>query len=118
MNGDLKLKVIAEEIKEILKKHDVAGAVALHTPGHGEYFVTLNPSYSCVYQVKDEEIRLYAKKADFATIEEYTEKVTNSSNMLVLLTDCLGTLFMNTANISKMLDEKINAVHSKREGSV
>lgn len=52
MQFDPKLKVAMEEIKAVLKKHDIAGVVVLHNNdgpghGHGEYAMVLDPSYSC-----------------------------------------------------------------------
>lgn len=49
MQYNPKLKKAMEEIKDILDKHDIAGAVVLHTPGHGEYLFKIDPSYSCAF---------------------------------------------------------------------
>lgn len=43
-----KLKKAMEEIKAILKKHDIAGSVVLHAPGFSEYLNHINTSYSCL----------------------------------------------------------------------
>lgn len=42
-----RLKVARAEIEAIIQKHDLAGAVVLHTPGMAEWFYQVNPSYSC-----------------------------------------------------------------------
>jgi hypothetical protein len=42
-----KLKTAMEEIKAVLKKHDIAGFVVLHTPGFSEFLNHLVTSYSC-----------------------------------------------------------------------
>ena len=81
------LKIAAEEIKEVLRKHNLAAAVALHSPGHGEYFVHLNPSYSCAYMYQDNEVRFYSKAADYKTPTEQLEKQADTANMLKLLTE-------------------------------
>jgi len=49
MQYDPKLKKAMEEIKDILNKHDIAGAVVLHSPGFGEHFIKVDPSYSCAF---------------------------------------------------------------------
>lgn len=108
----IKLKVVAEEIKEILRKHDVAGAVALHTPGHGEHFLHFNPSYSCAYMINDNEVRFYAKKADYKTLEEHQQKIADTSNMLRLLMDLSGINFMGLEHLSKSLDSITGAEHT------
>jgi hypothetical protein len=109
----IKLKVVAEEIKEILRKHDVAGAVALHTPGHGENFIHLNPSYSCAYMINDNEIRFYAKIADYKTPEEQQQKVADTSNMLKMLLDLSGINFMGLDQLSKILYSATGIKHGK-----
>ena len=43
-----RLKISRTEIEAVLKKHDLAGAVVLHTPGMSEFFYDISPSYSCV----------------------------------------------------------------------
>lgn len=45
-----KLKIAMEEIKAILKKHDIGACVMLHTPGHMEYLNHIDPSYSAITQ--------------------------------------------------------------------
>lgn len=110
---EIKLKVVAEEIKEILRKHDVAGAVALHSPGHGEHFIHINPSYSCAYMYDDNEIRFYSKKADYKTPEEQWQKQADTSNMLRILTDCIGFNFLGCEHLSSEFDKVTGAEHTK-----
>lgn len=42
-----KLKKAMEEIKTILKKYDLGAMVVIHTPGHSEFVLKVDPSYSC-----------------------------------------------------------------------
>lgn len=44
-----RLKVARAEIEAIIQKHDLAGAVVLHTPGMAEWFYQVNPSYSVLH---------------------------------------------------------------------
>jgi len=59
-----KLKVAMEEIKAILAKNDIAGMVLLHTPGHGEYFIKVDPTYSCAF-IENEKLRIRSKLAEY-----------------------------------------------------
>lgn len=111
MNGDVKLKIVAEEIKEILKKHDVAGAIVLHTPGYGEYLFHLNTSYSCAYRYLEDQVRFYSKRADFKTVEEQKKKSEDTSNMLKILTDCTAFNFGQLHTMSQSFDEMTGAEH-------
>lgn len=111
---EIKLKVAAEEIKEILKKHDLAGTIGLHSPGYGEYFIHLGPSYSCAYIYTDDEVHFYSKRRDFATAEEHEEKKKNTANMLHVLTDLSGINFLNLENFKKKFDDLTGAEHSSQ----
>ena len=110
-SAETKLKIVAEEIKEILRKHDLAGAVALHSPGHGEYFVHLNPSYSCAYIYNDNEIRLYSKIEDYKSKSDQIQKQSDTANMLKILTDITALNFAFLHEISKVADIEFGAVH-------
>lgn len=110
---EIRLKEVAEEIKEILRKHDMAGAVALHLPGHGEHFVHLNPSYSCAYIYNDNEVRFYSKKEDYKSREEQIEKQRKTSNMLRILADVTAFNFGNIDYMSSQFDLLTEAEHTK-----
>jgi hypothetical protein len=103
---ETRLKIAAEEIKEILRKHDMAG-------GYGEHFVHLNPSYSCAYLYNDDEIRFYSKKEDYKSVEEQIEKQRKTSNMLRILADITAFNFGSMNYISKKFDELTGAEHTQ-----
>ena len=68
MTPQTKLKAAMEDIKEVCRKYDIAGAVVLHTtPGNGEFALILNPSYSCAYATTDDTINFYSKSKDYAS---------------------------------------------------
>jgi hypothetical protein len=108
---ETKLKVAAEEIKEILRKYDIAGAVSLHSPGHGEHFLHLNPSYSCASIVSDKEIRFYSKLKDYKSKEEQMQKQEDTVNMCHILSHITGINFMILEGCSRKLDDKTGAEH-------
>ena len=112
MSPELKLKTAAEEIKEILNKHDIAASMVLHTPGHGEFLNHILTSYSCAYQYEDESIRFYSKREDFDTQEEQFKQQESTANILRILTDLIGRNFMMLEPLSKKFDELTNAEHS------
>jgi hypothetical protein len=110
---EIKLKVAAEEIKEILRKHDIAAVVTLHSPGHGEYFFHLNPSYSCAYVYNDNELRFYSKKEDYNSPEEQFEKQNATVNMMRILTDLAGMNYMMLEPLTRKIEEITQATHTK-----
>lgn len=59
-----RLKVARAEIEAVMRKHDLAGAVVLHTPGMAEFFYDIRPSYSCIF-VDGQMLRVRSKAADY-----------------------------------------------------
>lgn len=82
-----KLKKAMELIKDILKDNDIAGIVVLHTPGHSEFLMGLETSYSCA-KFEGDTLRVKAKLADFnGDKEAWALKMATTSNMLSLLSE-------------------------------
>lgn len=108
-----KLKKAMEQIKAILKEHDIAAMVVLHTPGHSEYVIRIDPSYSCAKFEGEDRIRVKAKlKEDFAGDKNAWEQtLSDTSNMLSLIGEVGARVSMSILEISKTVDEKINAEH-------
>lgn len=103
-----KLKKAAEEIKEILKRYDIAALVVLHTPGHSEFVCELQPSYSCA-SFEGNFLRIKAKKADYPTLEAWKQKATDTANMLHHLSTTCGEQVMALCELSKRVDDTIQA---------
>lgn len=100
-----------EEIKDVLRKHDISASIALHTPGHGEFLNYFLTTYSCAYQYEDDSIRFYAKRKDFKTSKEHVAKLRDTSNMLHILTQLTAQNFMMLEPLSKKIDGLTNAEH-------
>ncbi|RDY57697.1 hypothetical protein [Flagellimonas nanhaiensis] len=111
MSPELKLKTAAEEIKDILRKHDIAASIVLHTPGHGEYLNHILTSYSCAYQYQDDSIHFYSKKKDFKSVEEQAKQQGETANMLHILSKLTGENFMMLHSMSEKFDSITNAEH-------
>lgn len=105
-----KLKNAAEEIKAILKKYDIAGAVALHTPGYAEFVLELTPSYSCA-TVHQDHIRFKAKKEDYNDALKHHKVIEDTSNMMTLLSETVAKNAMMLINVSEQLDKVTGAEH-------
>ena len=48
-----RLRAIAQEISELLARHDIAGCVTLQAPDSAEYVIRLTPSWSCLSLEKE-----------------------------------------------------------------
>lgn len=69
---DPKLKFAAEEIKEILKKHDILASMLLVSPSHVEYLFHIESSWSVMRFEGGKDasgIRFRSKKEDFPSKE-------------------------------------------------
>lgn len=105
-----KLKNAAEEIKAILKKYDIAGAIALHTPGNTEFVLELTPSYSCA-TVNQDHIRFKAKKEDYNDELKRHKVIEDTSNMMAGLSETVARNAMMLINVSEQLDKITGAEH-------
>lgn len=116
-----KLKVAMNEIKEILDKHDVAGLVILHTPGHGEHFAKINPSYSCAFidqTPQAEGVRVRAKLSDFNGDSAKRHKVvTDTVNMFQILTDLTALRASQLIDIMEMLKRNLEISKTGGKGT-
>lgn len=72
------------DIKKLIEDADVGATVVLHTPGYAEYFIKIDPSYSCA-KVDGDQIRIVAKAADFKNQEDQARKIADTANMFSLL---------------------------------
>lgn len=111
-----KLKAAMEEIKAVIKKHDIAAFVVLHTPGFSEYFTEITPSYSCArFEAGGSAIRIRAKvQEDFGgNTKAHEDALRNTSNMLRLLSTTGGRISANLFDISERFDKHIDAEHDQ-----
>lgn len=99
-----KLKKAMEEIKSILKRHDIGGYVILHTPGHSEYLHSLFPSYSCIKPVGD-EIRIRARlKEDFnGDKDAMIKKLEDTVNLVSLIATVSGNTSLSMCDLMDRL---------------
>lgn len=107
-----KLKKAAEEIKQILQKYDIAGNVVLHTPGYSEYLIYITPTYSCAC-IENDMLCFRAVKEDYnnnAMIRN--QKITDTSNMLRLLSDTAGINALALLEAANQLDSIVGANHT------
>jgi hypothetical protein len=63
-NRKLEVEKALSEVKQIMDKYDISGAIVLHTPEISLSTVKIDPSWSCAKQVED-EVKIRAKLEDF-----------------------------------------------------
>lgn len=106
------LKKAAEEIKAILSKYDIAGSVALHIPGHSEFILEITPSYSCA-KLTQGSIHFKAKKEDFNNELLRQRVISDTANMMNLLSETTAHNAMQLINVSEAFDKIVGAEHGK-----
>lgn len=84
-----KLKKAMEEIKSVLKKHDIAGFVVIHTPGFSENLNHITPSYSCAKMVT-EGIQFKIESAKVGGKENATKIANDTYNMITHFADVIA----------------------------
>lgn len=124
MDYNPKLKKAMAEIKGILEKYDVAGAILLHTPGHTEHLLKIDTSYSCAFFAPDltgpgDYLRLRARlQEDFNGDKEKQKQVIHSTtDMFCGLQDLLLLHSKNVASVVDMLKSKFHIDHSSSGGT-
>lgn len=101
-----KLKAAMEEIKAILKKHDIAGFVVIHTPGFSEYLNEVSPSYSCA-KIEESQIRFKVKASEVGGPERAREIANETFNMITHFADMTAQHAMMYIAAKDMLKTKL-----------
>lgn len=109
-----RLKVARTEIEAVLKKHDLAGVVVLHTPGMSEFFYDIRPSYSCIWiDEVASVVRMKSLARDYGNdVAAQVLDQAASANMVEAFADNLrqaGGMFLMVRHI---VNEKFNAEHT------
>lgn len=113
-----KLKKVMAKIQAILNEEDIAGSVVLHTPGHAEYFMKVDPSYSCA-KIEGDMLRIKAKlQEDFQGDKKaWTKKMTDTVNMISLMADSNLHNGNSLVEMMKLLREKFEIEETDHDHS-
>lgn len=88
---DPKLKKAAEEIKSILRKHDIAGVVVLASASHMEFVRHLEADWLALkIEVVNGKtaVRFRCKRADYPTKEAWEKQMKDTIGTLIGFLDC------------------------------
>jgi hypothetical protein len=109
-----RLKVARTEIEAILKKHDLAGAVVLHTPGMTEFFYDVQPSYSCAWiDDAQQRVRVKSLAADYGgdTAAQQHDQAATANLFHGLASDLSGAAMM-FREVATFVDRATRAWHT------
>lgn len=111
-----RLKVARLEIEALLKKHDLAGVVVLHTPGMSEFFYDVRPSYSCMW-IDDvaSAVRVKSLAADYGGDRQaQLHDQAATANMAAAMADNLLQAAKMFAHVQRFVDHATRAEHTPR----
>lgn len=109
-----RLKIARTEIEAVLKKHDLAGVVVLHTPGMSEFFYDIRPSYSCLWiDEKVGMLRMKSLASDYGNnLDAQRLDQAASANMVEAFADNLGQAGGMFRMVREIVNEKFGAEHT------
>lgn len=107
---DPKLKIVKDEILEVLKKHDIAGTFCLTSATHGEFFGHF-PTWSIFKLGEGQALHIVHK----GSIEDKEGRVLASAH---LVQSTLESLQIMTGNYSMILRELEKHMIVENKGSV
>lgn len=109
-----RLKLARTEIEAVLKKHDLAGVVVLHTPGMSEFFYDIQPSYSCVsIDEAAERVHIKSKLEQYggdAQTQRHDQAAT--ANMTESIADNLMQAAPMFRYVAGMVNKAVGAEHT------
>lgn len=123
-----KLKKAMEEIKEIVKKYDIAAMVSLHSidgvpqkddkgnthaMGYSEFLCHIDPSYSAA-TLKDNKFQVKNKPEHYTSRDARDIKIASTHNMLTHLYETTGMLFANLDNMKKAMSKVVEEMPGYR----
>ena len=103
--ADQDLKEAMEEIKTIMNRADIGGAVILSTENNLEYYYGLSPSWSII-SIQDGEIKVKAQKENYASTEAQKKAVTDSANMALGIENMMRMMQLNMAQITRIFRKR------------
>lgn len=112
-----RLKVARLEIEAVLKQHDLAAVVVLHTPGMAEFFYDIRPSYSvCSIDEKVPMVRIASKldRDHGGDVAKQQRDHAATANMTASLAGELGHAALMFLGVDKVVTKALRAEHTPR----
>lgn len=113
-----RLKIARTKIEAVLAEHDLAGVVVLHTPGMGEFFYRITPSYSvCSIDEAAGALRITSKlerdHGGDVSLQHHDQAAT--ANMTACLADQLGHAALMFLDVDRVASVAMRADHTGAE---
>lgn len=108
------------EIRKTLEFYDIGASVVLHSPGHAETYMKVDPSYSCAFIHQDTDgsmgVRVRSRLAeDHGGDAAKQHKIQEDTvNMFDAMAEHVGKQALNFMDIMKMLEKKFEITRTDR----
>jgi hypothetical protein len=113
---DPKLLTAIEEIKDVLKKHDIAAVVFLGSQSHTQYLLHINPTWSCAsLEGGGNVLRFRAKRKDFPSAEAHEQCIADSVGMIFGFKHAMSEQINVLQTIEQVLREHFDVTHTSTE---
>lgn len=109
-----KLKKAMQEIKAIISKYDIAASVVIHTPGHSEVLLKIDPTYSCA-KIEGDSVIIKATSSEIPDKNIRHKRIEDTSNMLLMLAQVTGETSLQLWKLSEVLDNETNPKHGNKK---
>ena len=111
-----RLKLARVKIEAVLREHDLAGVVILHTPGMSEFFYDIRPSYSCCWiDEAAQELRVKSLGSHYkGDREAQMRDQAATANMMAAISDNLQSAAGMFGYAQRVVDQATRAVHKDR----
>lgn len=115
MNFDPTLKKAIMEIEGILRKYDIAGAISLTSKTHGEYLFVLDPTWSIIKQIPQEDgtmMHIKSLRKDFESEAAQHEANELTAHLIWSQADVVANTLRQLERIKAKLSEKWKVAHN------
>ena len=105
---DLKQAVI--DIKQILKKYDISGAIGLCSKTHAEFYMEF-PEWSCVKLEESGKVAIDIKRENFESMDAAVKAVQNTTHVLLRNIDMSNYVIEAMEEILSHIEPKFDITH-------
>lgn len=106
-NYDPRLREAMDEIKYVMKKHDIGGYISLHSKSHSEFQLAIDiPTWSIARFIREGagvHLKLYTKSRHADT--------ENTVAMIASIMDLSGMAFMQCKQLMEKIEQQIKVIH-------
>lgn len=110
---DPKLKTAAEEIKAVLKKHDIGAVVVLGSQSHTEFLIEIAPTWSCAW-MEGNFLRIRSQRSEYPSLEAQKKKLEDTVGLVMGFIDASRRNIESLEAVVALIGQKMDVSHWSR----